>query len=106
MFTSCKAPGEFPPEVIDVLKTFATQSALAIQNARLFREIADKSAQLENPRPLPAVGAGVGRARVGTRRHGFSLLTLGENTESAAEVLHWRGLGTTHWMADPVGSSD
>jgi signal transduction histidine kinase len=42
-----KAPGEFPPEVIDVLKTFATQSALAIQNARLFREIADKSRQLE-----------------------------------------------------------
>jgi len=43
-----KAPGEFPPEVVDVLKTFATQSALAIQNARLFREIADKSAQLES----------------------------------------------------------
>jgi signal transduction histidine kinase len=42
-----KEAGEFPPEVIDVLKTFATQSALAIQNARLFREIADKSAQLE-----------------------------------------------------------
>src|SRR6266436_9020753 len=42
-----KAPGEFPPEAVDVLKTFATQSALAIQNARLFREIADKSAQLE-----------------------------------------------------------
>jgi signal transduction histidine kinase len=39
--------GEFPPEVVDVLKTFATQSALAIQNARLFREIADKSRQLE-----------------------------------------------------------
>ena len=42
-----KAPGAFPPEVVDVLKTFATQSALAIQNARLFREIADKSRQLE-----------------------------------------------------------
>jgi signal transduction histidine kinase len=42
-----KAPGEFPPEVIDLLRTFATQSALAIQNARLFREIADKSRQLE-----------------------------------------------------------
>jgi len=42
-----KAPAEFPPEVVDVLKTFATQSALAIQNARLFREIADKSRQLE-----------------------------------------------------------
>jgi GAF domain-containing protein len=42
-----KAPGEFPPEVVDVLQTFATQSALAIQNARLFRELADKSRQLE-----------------------------------------------------------
>jgi signal transduction histidine kinase len=42
-----KAAGEFPPEVVEVLKTFATQSALAIQNARLFREIAEKSAQLE-----------------------------------------------------------
>jgi GAF domain-containing protein len=42
-----KAPGDFLPEVVDVLRTFATQSALAIQNARLFREIADKSTQLE-----------------------------------------------------------
>jgi GAF domain-containing protein/anti-sigma regulatory factor (Ser/Thr protein kinase) len=42
-----KEAGGFPPEVVDVLKTFATQSALAIQNARLFREIADKSQQLE-----------------------------------------------------------
>jgi putative ABC transport system substrate-binding protein len=29
-----------------LLSTFATQSALAIQNARLFREIAEKSRQL------------------------------------------------------------
>ena len=35
------------PQVIDLLKTFATQSALAIQNARLFREIEIKSRQLE-----------------------------------------------------------
>jgi two-component system, NtrC family, sensor kinase len=40
-------PGDFPPETIDLLRTFATQSALAIQNARLFRELADKSRQLE-----------------------------------------------------------
>ncbi|MGI8894855.1 MAG: GAF domain-containing protein, partial [Casimicrobiaceae bacterium] len=39
--------GEFAPQVIDLLKTFATQSALAIQNARLFREIEDKGRQLE-----------------------------------------------------------
>jgi len=42
-----KSAGEFGPQVIELLKTFATQSALAIQNARLFREIEDKSRQLE-----------------------------------------------------------
>jgi GAF domain-containing protein len=42
-----KTPGEFSPETIQLLQTFATQSALAIQNARLFRELADKSRQLE-----------------------------------------------------------
>ena len=41
-----KAPGEFDASVIDLLKTFATQSALAIQNARLFREIEEKSCEL------------------------------------------------------------
>ncbi|MCH7916263.1 MAG: GAF domain-containing protein, partial [Deltaproteobacteria bacterium] len=39
--------GNFEPEVVNLLQTFATQSALAIQNARLFREIEDKSRQLE-----------------------------------------------------------
>src|SRR4030095_12409936 len=40
-------PGDFPPETTELLRTFATQSALAIQNARLFREIEEKSRQLE-----------------------------------------------------------
>jgi GAF domain-containing protein len=44
---SRKTPGEFPPEIVRLLTTFATQSALAIQNARLFREIEDKGRQLE-----------------------------------------------------------
>jgi signal transduction histidine kinase len=42
-----KRPGEYEPHVIELLKSFATQSALAIQNARLYREIEDKSRQLE-----------------------------------------------------------
>jgi signal transduction histidine kinase len=40
-------PGVFPGETVELLRTFATQSALAIQNARLFREIEEKSRQLE-----------------------------------------------------------
>jgi signal transduction histidine kinase len=40
-------PGAFPAETIELLRTFATQSALAIQNARLFHEIEDKGRQLE-----------------------------------------------------------
>jgi len=38
---------DFAPEVIGLLRAFATQSALAIQNARLFREIEEKSRELE-----------------------------------------------------------
>jgi GAF domain-containing protein len=39
--------GAFTSEVVTTLQTFATQSVLAIQNARLFREIEEKSRELE-----------------------------------------------------------
>ena len=42
-----KSPGAFAPGAIELLQTFATQSSLAIQNARLFLEIEDKGHQLE-----------------------------------------------------------
>ena len=42
-----KATGTFASEVVELLQTFATQSSIAIQNARLFREIEEKSRQLE-----------------------------------------------------------
>src|SRR5204863_389732 len=42
-----RQPGEFPKATIDLLQTFAAQSVLAIQNARLFSEIGEKSQQLE-----------------------------------------------------------
>ncbi len=42
-----QAVGLYPDEVVNLLQTFAGQSALAIQNARLFREIEAKSRELE-----------------------------------------------------------
>jgi adenylate cyclase len=42
-----KEPGEFPQSTIDLLETFAAQSVLAIQNARLFHQIEEKSHELE-----------------------------------------------------------
>jgi len=42
-----KQPGEFAKSTIELLQTFAAQSVLAIQNARLFREIEEKSRQLQ-----------------------------------------------------------
>src|SRR5499426_756795 len=42
-----KQPGKFPTSTVELLQTFAAQSVLAIQNARLFREIEDKSRQLQ-----------------------------------------------------------
>jgi GAF domain-containing protein len=41
-----KQPGEFPKSTIDLLETFADQSVLAIQNARLFRELGEKGREL------------------------------------------------------------
>ncbi len=42
-----KGAGTFPKRIVDLLQTFATQSVIAIQNARLFREIDEKSRVLE-----------------------------------------------------------
>src|SRR6266568_68916 len=42
-----KEPGEFPKGVVELLDTFAVQSVVAIQNARLFREIEEKGRELE-----------------------------------------------------------
>src|SRR5262249_43125818 len=42
-----KVGGAFPQAVVDLLQTFATQSGIAIQNARLFPEIDEKSPALE-----------------------------------------------------------
>jgi signal transduction histidine kinase len=42
-----RRPGEFPKDTVELLQTFAAQSVLAIQNARLFHEIEQKSRELE-----------------------------------------------------------
>ncbi len=45
--TSFTEPGEFTEKQIALLNSFAAQAVIAIRNARLFREIQDKSRQLE-----------------------------------------------------------
>jgi signal transduction histidine kinase len=40
-------PGEFRPSVVSLMQSFADQSAIALENARLFEEIAQKSRELE-----------------------------------------------------------
>jgi GAF domain-containing protein len=42
-----RQPGEFTPSVISLMQSFADQSAIALENARLFEEIAQKSRELE-----------------------------------------------------------
>ena len=42
-----KQPGLLAQSTVDLLQTFAAQSVIAIENARLFHEIAEKSRQLE-----------------------------------------------------------
>src|SRR6185436_11535066 len=40
-------PGAFPQAIVDLVQTFANQSVLAIENARLFQEVEAKSRELE-----------------------------------------------------------
>ena len=40
-------PGEFTPAVVSLMQNFADQSVIALENARLFDEIAQKSRELE-----------------------------------------------------------
>jgi signal transduction histidine kinase len=47
LFVGRKRPGEFSRAAIELLTTFASQSTLAILNARLFRELEQKSHELE-----------------------------------------------------------
>ncbi|MGO7778418.1 GAF domain-containing protein, partial [Rhizobium johnstonii] len=42
-----RRPGEFYEQVVHLIETFAAQSVLAIQNAKLFREIEEKGRELE-----------------------------------------------------------
>jgi len=42
-----RSTGSFPPDMTELLQTFASQSALAIVNARLFRELQTKTKELE-----------------------------------------------------------
>jgi two-component system, NtrC family, sensor kinase len=45
-----KTSGAFPQNTVDLIKTFAAQSALAIENARLFQNI---EASLKDLRTAP-----------------------------------------------------
>jgi signal transduction histidine kinase/putative methionine-R-sulfoxide reductase with GAF domain len=42
-----RRPGEFPIAVVSLMQSFADQSSIALENARLFEEIAQKSRELE-----------------------------------------------------------
>jgi signal transduction histidine kinase len=42
-----RSPGEFPKAVVSLMQTFADQSAIALENANLFEEIAQKGRELE-----------------------------------------------------------
>jgi signal transduction histidine kinase len=47
LVVSRKATGDFPAEIVALLETFAAQSALAIENARLFEEVQSQGRALE-----------------------------------------------------------
>ena len=88
-----RAPGEFVTSTIDLLRTFAAQSVLAIQNARLFADIESKSRQLElantaKSRFLAAALTCIGPARC-TAAHAAQI--RGKDKDSRARRCSGRG---------------
>ena len=64
-----RTPGAFPPNTVDLMKTFAAQSALAIENARLFEQRGNVAGGFAH-RPGPPDPDGEARlARSVDRRH-------------------------------------
>jgi signal transduction histidine kinase len=55
LVVSRATPGPFPQWVVELLQTFASQSALAMRNARLFEEIGDRRRELEQLHRLGVV---------------------------------------------------
>ncbi len=62
-------PGEFPRQVIDLMTTFASQSALAMQNVRLFDETKEAlEQQTATAEVLEVISASVADTRAGVRQ--------------------------------------
>ena len=82
-----RAPGAFPPNTVDLIKTFAAQSAVAIENARLFRDV---EASLDNAiHPL---------VRMINLKALFTLLICGQTSPTLSAIpASWHvHIGTRH----------
>ncbi len=93
-----EVPGEFPPRLIRVLEAFAGQSALAIQNARLFEEIQEKSHEIkvmELERYLPRQVAALIKASPGHN------LLAGHREEVTVFFCDMRGFTSFADRAEP-----
>ncbi len=81
-----KAPGNFPRETVDLLRTFGAQSVVAIHNARMFNEIQERRRALEvSLEEVRALGE-VSRAVSSSLDLGRVLSTIAEQATKLCEA--------------------
>ena len=84
-------PGAFPPRHVEILKTFADQAVIAIENARLFEEVQAKTRDLEESLAQQTATADVLKV-IG--RSAFDLETVLNTLIGSAKTLCAADFGT------------
>jgi PAS domain S-box-containing protein len=94
------APGVFAPKRIALLKLLASQAAIALENARLYRDLAEREAKIRRLVESNIVGILIGdlEGQILEANDAFLRLLGYDHDDLRLGRLNWRNLTPPEWM--------
>jgi len=94
------AAGAFTPARIAVLKLLASQAAMALENARLYRDLASREAKIRRLVDANIVGIFIGdiRGRIFEANDAFLRIVGYDRDDLRAGLLDWMALTPPEWL--------